>query len=347
MKRFYIFILCCSLACIGASYLLFFHPITEKRYNKIMDYYIASRLTRHLATFEEKVDVIRDFVHENVHPIAGYPNRLDTVAIDKLLSGIGWCDQQSRVFMQLARPIGITSRLLFLRNHEGISPHSVVEVLTPDNRWVLVSVLYRLDLVTKDGRLATQYDIKNDPAIITNDKRVKMRARFEEKWTDAEFLSIFSNAPSYIVDKKGVMLDFLRSIPLSWIRPVVNIIQDRYLEGKRNETKDIYEFKMLKTRGYHLLGYYDKSEKLYAEIIRKSNNPNLRYKAEFYRALLLKDEGRYNNAYRYLSRLVEIEKTNPYINYLYGLRANVLRKMDRVKEAEEDLLKIKYLLRAY
>ena len=330
-----------------SSYLLFFHPITESRYNKIMDYYIAANLTRRLATFKEKVAALRNFVHENVHPISGYDNRLDTVGIDKLLSGIGWCDQQSRVFMQLGRAVGITSRLLFLLDNDGNSPHSVVEVLAPDKRWVLVSVLYNIEFINKDGKFATQADIKKHPDIVINNRRIKQRARFNAAWRDPKFLAIYSNTPIYVVEKKGVYLDLLRPILLSWLRPIINILQERYLEGKRDSVKDIYEFKMLKARGYHLLGYYDKSERLYAEIIRRSDDPRLRYKAEFYRALLLKDKGEYYKAYKYVSRLVEIENESLYIDYLYGLRANILNRLGSPRKAELDLLRIKYLLRAY
>lgn len=329
-----------------SSYLLFLHPLTESRYNKIMDYYVAASLTRRLAIFEEKVAALRSFVHENIHPIAGYDNRLDTVGVDKLLSGIGWCDQQSRVFMQLARGVGITSRLLFLLDHDGNSPHSVAEVLTSDKRWVVVSVLYNLDFINKDGKFATQDDIKKYPSIITNNKRIKQRARFDAAWHDPDFLAIYSNKPLYVVVKKGVWPDFLRPVPLSWLRPIVSVIQDRYLEQKRGKI-GLYEHKMLKARGYHLLRYYDKSEILYAEIIKRSDDPKLRYKAGFYRTLLLKDKREYSKAYKYVSRLIEIENNSPYIDYLYGLRANLLKKMGRPEKAEEDLLRIKYLLRAY
>lgn len=332
------------LCCISLAYLLFFYKISEARYNKMMKYYIARRITDNLNTFHDKVIAIRDYVHETIHPIQGYHNRLDTVGIEKLISGIGWCDQQSRVFMQLASSIGITTRLLFLRSDSGDSPHTVAEALSPRKRWVLVDTSFRLDLTNREGRLATQSDIKNDLGIVSNNGRVIARAKFEEIWTDKNFLSIYSNPPSYIITRKGVKFDFLKPIPVSWLKPIVNIIQDRYF--KQMCIKDIYEFKMMKARGYQLLGYYERSDKLYKEIIENSKNQLLKCKAEFYYALLLKEQKKYENAYRYISEIIAKSKEDPYIEYLYGLRASILKKMGRFHEAEQDLLKIEYSLEA-
>ncbi|MBI5144081.1 MAG: transglutaminase domain-containing protein [Candidatus Omnitrophica bacterium] len=309
-----------------------------------MCYYIARKLTDNSNSFNNKVRAIRNFVHENVHPVPGYDNRLDTVAIDKLLSGEGWCDQQSRVFMQLARSVGITSRLLFLRDEDGASPHSVAEALAPDNRWIIVDASYNLDLINSDGNFASQSDIKNNLVLIANNKRVVAQARFSKRWSDEKYLSIYSNTPSYIITKKAVRFDFLRPIPISWIRPIVTILHTRYLETLAFNTKDIYELKMLKARGYHLLGYYKKSGELYKDVIDNSNNLKLAHKAEFYYPASLKDQNKYEEAYRYITDILTKNKASPYIEYLYGLRASILEKMGRSKEAEQDLLKIKHAL---
>lgn len=346
-KLIFRLIIGCVIITIASLYLVVSYGISEDRYNKIMKYYIARRITDRLPSFQDKVIAIRNYVHETVHPIRGYQNRLDTVAIDKLISGIGWCDQQARVFMQVASSIGITTRLLFLHTDSGSSPHTVVEALSPRKRWVLVDVAYQLDLINKDGRLATQSDIKDDLGIVANNARVKTRARFENSWTDRDFLSIYSNPPSYIITRKGVRFDFLKPIPVSWLRPIVNIIQDRYFEQARNNVKDIYEFKMMKAQGYYLLGYYERSDRLYREVIENSKDKQLIDKAEFHYALSLKKQKRYEDAYRYITDIItKEEKSNRYLEYLYGLRSIVLKKLGRFKESEEDLSKIGYSLDA-
>jgi len=331
---------------LGAWYLFFYKP-TEKRYNKIMCYFITRSVTASSGNFDEKIIALRDFVSENVISIAGYHNRLDTCAIEKLTSGIGWCDQQARVFMQLARSIGITSRLLFLKTKDGVSPHSVAEVLAPDKRWVIVDTAYKIDLINKDGAFATQSDIEEDLSIIRDKKRVKLRSKAEPRLADPEYLSVYYNPPEYVITKSGNEVDFLRFVPLWALRPAVRIINERYLEEQMKPgTEDAYEFKMMKARTLHLLGYSKRSGKLYDEVISDSGNPPLVRKAEFYKAVLLKDEGKYEEARAYITGVLDKEKNTTYRVFLLGLRARVLEKLGRRREAEKDLESIDYNLEA-
>ncbi|MDD4910278.1 MAG: transglutaminase family protein [Candidatus Omnitrophica bacterium] len=259
-----------------AVYGLFSRRITEKRYNKVMCYYIARGVTQNAAGFDDKIIALRKFVHGNLYSVYKDRRILDSVEIGDLLYGTGFCDTRSLVFMRLARGIGITSRLVYLLKKSGESPHTVAEVLAPDKRWVLVDLLYGLGLVTKDGKLASQSDIREDPGIILNDPLLKDAIGSGEScWSDPEFRDIYSNVPIYRLNVKGNRLDFLSWVPLGMLRPIINIIQNRYFEQIRPDIKDPYEFEMLKARGYHLLGYRKKSEELYRKIINGSNNEKL------------------------------------------------------------------------
>lgn len=340
-----VLILCLILMAAGSSY-LFLSEMTEKQYNKIMCYFIARNITEGKRDFYEKIDILRDFVHENVLPIAEYPNRLDTCAIEKLISGIGWCDQSSRVFMSLARSLCVTTRLLMLKLPSGSSPHAIAEALAPDGRWVIVDSLNKLDLRNKNGDFATQADIQEDFGVIENNERVKLRAKYEKLWYDKEYLSMYVNKPEYIITKVGSKVDFLRFIPVKFLKPIVSIINERYLTRLRSDTSKAYEFKMAQARTYHLLNDYEKAKALYDEIIEKSNNPLLAYKAEYYNAILLKDRKEYGAALRYIGALLDKDKENPYIKYLHGLRARILLKIERPEEAEKDLVSVKYDLEA-
>lgn len=309
-----------------------------------MCYYIAHNIIQDSSSFEEKVITLRDFVNENVRPFEGYDVKLDRVEMETLLSGIGWCDQQARVFIMLACRIGISARLLYLMAESGQSPHSIAEALAPDNRWVIVDISYKLDLINKEGKFASQSDIKNDLDIITNNKRVKLRLQYDLGWADSKFLAIYYNTPIYPLTKKGKKIAFLESIPLKWIRPIVNIIQNRYLKQIRYRCSNVYEFKIMKARGYHLLGYYEKSENLYNDIIKNSDISFLIYKAQFYEAILLKEQRKYQEADKYINEIIKKEQGGPYLPYLLGLRARILEKMGKFKEAEEILKQAQYSL---
>lgn len=288
---------------VGSCYGLFIQKITPDRYNKIIFYYLARKATKDANNFDEKVIALRDLVHKNIHPV-GQLTDYESM-FEFMIFGNGWCDQQSRVFMWLARAIGITSRLLFLRLESGVSPHSVAEVLTPDNRWVIVDPLFSLDLITKDGKLAGQDDIKKDIKILTNSKQVRSALQYGDRWSDPKFLAIYYNPPRYVITKKGSPFDFLRAIPLSLLKPIINIIQQRYFEQQdiKNKYSKEGELVFVKARTFHLLGYYRESDRLYDKLIDESKDAQLKQKTQFYKALLLKDEGRYQEAVDYINSI--------------------------------------------
>lgn len=309
-----------------------------------MCYYISHYVTRGAKTFEGKVSALRDFVHRNIHPIEGYDDKIDEGAIDTLLSGTGYCDQQSRVFIHLARSIGITSRLLFLESEGGGSLHAVAEALAPDKRWVIIAPLYRLGLFNKEGKFASQADIKDDPGIIMRNNRVVLRSKYDPRWLDPKFVAIYYNPPQYIMTKRGIKFDFFKAVPLELMRPIINIIQNRYFQQLKPAFKGKYEFKMLEAHGYYLLGYYDKSGNLYREIIKDSNNLVLIHQAEFHYAVSLRDRGRYQEAERYINEVIEKDRSQPYLPYLLGLKGRILEKIGRDKEADETFRQAEYAL---
>ncbi|MEW6008041.1 MAG: transglutaminase-like domain-containing protein [Candidatus Omnitrophota bacterium] len=336
MKRKNIILIIVALVlCSLALYGLFLRKITEKRYDKIMCYFITRNLVRNTSDFSTKIDVLMNFVHEDIHPFDKNHKTLDSSAIGDLIYGENRCDGQSTVFMRLARSIGITSRLLYLRDDSGVSPHTVAEVATPDKNWVIVDPLFNLEFRTKDGRLAGQSDIRNDLNILTGNKRIKLVSQFSERWSDPNFLKMYYNTPTYKMTIEGIDVDFLKVIPVAVLRPIINIIQNRYFRQIQQEIKDPFEFKFVKARGFHLLGYFKKSLKLYDEIINKSNNFGLVQKTEFYKAILLKDTGQHSKALNYIDAILEKGKNANYPSYLLGLKARIYERIGNSKEAEK------------
>ena len=66
------------------------------------------------------------------------------------------------------------------------------------------------------------------------------------------------------------------------------------------------------------------------------------HRAQYYYAILLKDEKRYNDAYRYITGVLDKDNATPYRKFLVGLRAKVFEKMGRTEEAEKDMLSVQY-----
>lgn len=336
MKKTSTLIIAIALVTLAAAAKSFIShlQISEHRYNKIMCYYIARNCTKDMDTVEKKICALREFVHLNVHPICGYHNRLDTVAIKKLISGIGWCDQQSRVFMQLAKAIGINTRLLFLTSANS-SPHSIAEAQLPNGRWVIVDPLFNLELHNKNGELATRQDIKENPNIITNNDKIKLRKQYDDQWGDPDFIAIYYNPPRIIVDKKAAPIDFLRFVPLAWIRVIDKYIAQRYMAQTKGRFKDELTFKMAMARTLHLIGCYKESKSLYYEIITTTKDSYLRYKAEYYLAMLFKDQNQYDISLSFLSFIIDIHDDNPYEVYSIGLMSRILDEGGQTQAALE------------
>jgi len=341
-RLFFILLAGMVIAFAAGVYYVFFYDVSEKRYNKIMCYYIARDVTDGTGDFYEKIARLRDFVNENIMPIDFSRLRLDTCAIEKLTTGSGWCDQQARVFMQLARGIGITSRLLFLRDGTGSSPHSIAEALAPDKRWVIVDSAFKLDLRNKKGDFATRSDVRNDIGIVRDNDRIKLRAKFEEAWGKTGFLSIYSNPPTHVTCKKVNAIDYLKFVPTDLLRPAVAVINQRYLDRVRPGIENPFEFKMAKARTQHLLGYYGRASALYDDIIRNSGEPRLIRKAQYFNAVLLKDQDRYSEACDYITGVLKKDRHDPYGKFLIGLRARILNKTGKPLEADRDLESVGY-----
>jgi hypothetical protein len=132
MLKYFIRFFLVFLLVIVLGFSILYFLLNEKLYNLILMQYVSARVIEGCETIEEKIVALREFTHLNVHPVYGEKNRLDTIGIEKLVAGIGWCDQASRVFMQLAKGCGITTRLLFLLDEKGSSPHSIAEAKIKD-----------------------------------------------------------------------------------------------------------------------------------------------------------------------------------------------------------------------
>ncbi|MBN1354168.1 MAG: hypothetical protein JW994_05840 [Candidatus Omnitrophica bacterium] len=330
---FYIFILLLS-----AGTALAYIAINEKGYNSILMEYISGAVAGDKDDFQDKVRLLRDFVHYNVHPVYGEKNRLDTVGIDKLVSGIGWCDQTSRVFMQLAKKQGITTRLLFLLNEKGSSPHTVAEAWD-GKRWILVDTIYAIDFYNKKGEPASLSDIREDFDIVTKNPRVKVLGQHNSWWGETENLTMYYRDPVEIVTKEGSKVRVLSYLPLAVKKFFVSALQELYIFKKSKSFTSRDGFLYFKARSYHLVGRTKKAERIYREILEGDATPAIKTKTYFFMALLLKDEKKLNESVEVLSDLIT-QNGNNWILYAHGLRRRLYENLGEKEKAREDFYKI-------
>jgi len=321
------------------SFVLFSQLVKEKNYNSILMEYISGEVAGRSDVFEEKVRLLRNFTHENVHPVYGEKNRLDTVGIDKLVSGIGWCDQVSRVFIQLAKKQGITTRLLFLSNAKGSSPHSIAEAWD-GKRWVLVDAAYDIEFLNKNGKMASMSDITEDFDIVLKNERVREFARYNPWWENEENLTMYYRTPGYIVTKEGSRIRPLGFFPEFLRKLFVYAVQEAYILSNKRKFSEPNEFLYFKARNYHLAGRKEAAEELYLEILDKSASSALRDKTRFFLALLLRDEKRPDESVEVLTEIIGSRDKSSWLPYAYGLRSSIYANLGDRERALEDFSKV-------
>lgn len=319
---------------------------TEKNYNTIFTAYVAYRITGKADTFEEKVSLLRRFVHENIHPVADEECRADTQTFEKLISGIGWCDHEARVFMQLACKTGITTRLLFLLDKNGSSPHSVAEAFDGD-RWVLVDPAYDLDLRNRSGKMASRSDVKDDLDIVRNNPKVKAIAMYYPLWKSDDYLSVYYREPMDITTKSRSRFKIFKYLPKTFSEFFVSAVSEIYLYRNRKKSASGMEDLYTRARDYHLIGRARDAERIYRRIIGKDDASIVKDRAYFSLALLLKEEKRYNDAVVIATDLINKCKNAKWIPFAYGLRASLYRDLGDAEKYEEDCKNLRGFPDAY
>jgi len=134
----------------------------EEDFAKIKE--ISDSVVKDCANDAEKVLALSHYVYLKLKPDAdkGIPPNAIMSTIDRLDSGVGWCNHQVAVFMRLAQAQGIKTRMLYLISRDGTSsPHTIGEALI-DDKWCVVDP--QLDF----NVLVTRAEIQKNPDIIKN-----------------------------------------------------------------------------------------------------------------------------------------------------------------------------------
>jgi len=93
--------------------------------------------------------------HNVVHPHVTGPLAPDRALSEEELieSGLGWCNEQARVFIALCEVMEVPARVCFLFHANLRSGHTTAEALV-DGRWAWFDVTFNLCVELADGRLA-------------------------------------------------------------------------------------------------------------------------------------------------------------------------------------------------
>ena len=109
----------------------------------------------------ERVDAVLQWVVRNVpHPyLTGFVAKNRAMSEEALIaSGIGWCNEESRVFLALCEVMGLPGRLSFLTHQNGRCGHTTAEVYL-DGKWAWYDPTFGVRVPLPDGTLGTTAEL--------------------------------------------------------------------------------------------------------------------------------------------------------------------------------------------
>lgn len=158
----------------------------EEDFAKIKE--ISDSIVKDCKGDAEKVLTLSHYVHLKLKPdhSAGISPNAIMSTVDRLESGIGWCNHLVLVFMRLAEAQGIHSRMLYLINREGTSsPHTIGEALV-DGKWYVIDPQLDFNVLVTRNEIMQNLDIiKNLPLMQKRKTEVYQNdeAQFDE-WVE-------------------------------------------------------------------------------------------------------------------------------------------------------------------
>jgi tetratricopeptide (TPR) repeat protein len=134
---------------------------------------IAHRVTLGAGSADDIAWRIHEFVNLNLRTPSGAAS-LDDDPRPVLLRGYAFCDQAVLAFIRLLQEKDVSGRLTWLRRDNGVSPHTVSEVLL-DGQWRVFDTLYGFVPRRPDGAIASVRDLVTTPALLAG-------SRAEPEW---------------------------------------------------------------------------------------------------------------------------------------------------------------------
>ena len=263
----------------------------EHQYQRVSFQWIADRVTQGASDPQTAVVRLAEYVHATMRvPPSGKPVG-DVEPLELLAGGRGWCDQQANVFAQLARTIPLDVRLVFLRNAQGESPHSIAEVFL-DGAWRVVDPFLGV-LPWNDGRLATPEDLAANPSLFLQ-QDVEEMVRSNMSMTTAQ---LFRYPPTIFNTWRGKRKIWLDRCPQALRRGLVYALQDlsfAFASSSRHLTPP--QRLSLFAQQCALLDRTKKAERLFQRVLQQTHDPALREDAQFFLGRLYRAQGRFDEA---------------------------------------------------
>ncbi len=126
---------------------------------------ISDELVKDCLTFEQTITVLSNHVYDKMKPNGNGITLTEARKMtnkEKYFAGVGWCNHQVNVFMELAQRQGLRTRMLYLLDEDmAVSIHTIAEA-DYKGKWIVVDVSNNLIFKKKNGRLMSRQDMYNN-----------------------------------------------------------------------------------------------------------------------------------------------------------------------------------------
>jgi transglutaminase-like putative cysteine protease len=120
---------------------------------------IAAGLRRD--TPRESAEAALSWVIDNIrHPFLSVPTPKNRAITEEEIieSGLGYCNEQTRVFIALCEVMGIPGRLCFLSHKNGKCGHATAEIYL-DGKWAFFDITFGVNVELPDGKLGSAWEL--------------------------------------------------------------------------------------------------------------------------------------------------------------------------------------------
>jgi len=111
---------------------------------------LSNCITKQCKSDETRVYALMEFVHDRVKPKEGEDPYKQISDLERIQTGVGWCNHQAKIFMHLAYYQEIKTRLIYLMNDDGTaSPHTIAEWWN-GKEWIIADPLFMIYGISRE-----------------------------------------------------------------------------------------------------------------------------------------------------------------------------------------------------
>lgn len=282
-----------------------------------------------------QIDLALSWVTQYVRPQDASPSPVISDDYYNILKrGSGYCDQAAYVFSVLSHRLGIPSRMIMLRDREGISHHTAVEVYL-DSKWQYIDPWLGVWPHRSDGTSYSRFEFAHDEIAI--DKYGYSPGLSGYDFSHAmifetfPFMS-FANLVKKVISKLGNLHESSGSNPggLSNVFQNENGNSTQNLTDLQKKILEIYDG----ARTLHLEEKYNEARVIYSQLVINNELPVISDSARFFYGVTYYDQKRYITAEKYFKHEIAQNPDDLWLVSKYRFLAEALIAQGKIDEAK-------------